>query len=360
MRRWLCTMQIGVLVAVLCSGVAAASMTPLDGAFAPQPFDFSGQVFASCFGESNDQQVAFTTAFDAPLRGLGFYTNASAPVAAARPVASALPAPAITISNPTYTAPLPLKEVSVAQLSTQLRVPSVEYYESALPAPTDAPATHRFDLSALQMNQSQLDAFTAAAAATGASNLQSTGAYMPVKLGKLQFAPHAEAAQYNAQQSSTTANGALGAGATLNVRAGARNLGVDLSSALEHVTLTSPQFSATNASAPSLSGAQLPVFVPAYADVSAQTISTGVTVPVSRKLTANLQYDTQHLLGAYGVPGASNLDANNTIYGAQLTYNLKNWSAISLSTRQYRFQDNLLPSNALTQINTNVNFTIKF
>ena len=178
-------------------------------------------------------------------------------------------------------------------------------------------------------------------------------------LGKLQFSPHAEAAQSDALQANTT-NGALGGGATLNVRAGARSLGVDLSSALEHVTLSAPQFSATNASAPSLSGAQLPVFVPAYADVSAQTISTGVTVPVTQKLTASLQYDSQHLLGAYGVLGAANLDAYNTIYGAQLTYKLKGWSAISLSTRQYRFQDNLLPSNALTQINTNLNFTIKF
>jgi hypothetical protein len=356
MRRWLCALQIGALVSVLCSGVAAASMT-LDGAFAPQSFNLSAQLFASCFGESSEQQASF----DAPLRGVAFTVKASAPATtAAQPAASTLPAPAVAISDaPSVPAPLPVKDLSLAQLSSQTHAPAVEYYESALPAPTDAPSTRRFDLSALQMSDAQLSGFAATALATGASNVQTTGKYVPMRLGKLQFAPHAEAGQSDALQSNTT-NGALGAGATLNVRAGARNVGLDLSSALEHVTLTAPQFSSAGASAPSLSGAQLPVFVPAYADVSAQTISTGVTVPVTRKLTASLQYDTQHLLGAYGVPGVANLDANNTIYGAQLTYNLKGWSAISLSTRQYHFQDNLLPSNALTQINTNLNFTIKF
>jgi hypothetical protein len=357
MRRWLCAMQVGVLVAVLCSGVAVASMNAApDGMFAPQPFDFSAQLFARCFGESVDQQAA---AFDAPLRGVAFQTKVATPIATAQPVATGS-VPTISVSDPSFVAPpLPDKQISLAQLSAQPRVPAVEYYQSALPAPTDAPASHRFDLSSLQMSQAQLNGFAATAQAAGASNLESTGAYLPIRVGKLSFAPHAEAGQSSALQTNST-NGAVGAGATLNVRAGARNLGVDLSSQLEHVTLAAPQYGSTGASAPALTGAQLPVFVPAYADVSAQTISTGVTVPVSRKLTASVQYDMQHLLGAYGVPGAMNLDANNTIYGAQLTYNLKNWSAISLSTRQYHFQDNLLPSNALTQINTNLNFTIKF
>ncbi len=357
MRRWLCALQIGALASVLCSGVAAASIT-LDGAFAPQSFNLSAQLFARCFGESsNEPQVAF----DAPLRGVAFTMKASAPAAAAtQPVAQAQAAPTVTVSDPSFApAPLPVKELSLAQLSSPTHVPAVEYYESALPVPTDAPATRRFDLSALQMSQAQLNGFAATALSTGASNVQTTGAYVPIRLGRLQFAPHAEAGQSDALQSNST-NSAVGAGATLNVRAGARNVGLDLSSALEHVTLTSPQFSAASASAPSLSAAQLPVFVPAYADVSAQTISTGFTVPVTRKLTASLQYDTQHLMGAYGIPGVANLDAYNTIYGAQLTYNLRGSSAISLSTRQYHFQDNLLPSNALTQINTNLNFTIKF
>ncbi|MGB6984562.1 MAG: hypothetical protein WBD74_01160 [Candidatus Aquilonibacter sp.] len=360
MRRWLCGMQVGALVAVLCSGVAAASMTaPLDGSFAPQSFDFSAQLFARIFDEASESRASFDASYDTSLRGLAFTMKSATPAAPTQHVAAALAAPTITIPDPSFAAPLPAKQISLAQLSsTQMRAPAVGYYASALPAPTDAPATRRFDLTDLQMNTAELNGFTAAALAAGATNVQSTGAYVPIRMGKVEFAPHAEAGQSNALQSNTT-DSAVGAGATLNVRAGARNVGLDLSSALEHVTLTAPQFS-TGASAPSLSGAQLPMFVPAYADVSAQTISTGVTVPVTRKLTASVQYDTQHLLGAYGVSGASNLDANNTIYGAQLTYNLKGWSAISLSTRQYHFQDNLLPSNALTQVNTNLNFTIKF
>ena len=66
------------------------------------------------------------------------------------------------------------------------------------------------------------------------------------------------------------------------------------------------------------------------------------------------------MLGGYA-PGVTGLDANNTIYGAQLTYNLpKSASAISFSASQYHFQDNLVPANALTQTSANVNFTIKF
>ena len=355
MRRWLCAVQTGVLLAVLLPGVAIASTSANDGAFMPQPIDLSAQLFARCFDELPGSSAV---AFDAPIRGLAFSVKPAAPSAAVHVAATALPAPATTVGDASFAAPLPVKQVSLGELSTQPRVPAVEYYESALPVPTDAPATRRFDLTSLQLNQAQLSSFAASALAAGANNVEASGTYVPMRLGRVQFAPHAEAAQSALQSNST--NGAVGAGATLNLRAGARNIGLDLSSALEHTTLAAPQFSAANTGAPSLSGAQLPVFVPAYADVNAQTISTGVTVPVTKKLTASLQYDTQHLLGAYGVPGAMNLDANNTIYGAQLTYNLKNWSAISLSTRQYRFQDNLLPSNALTQINTNLNFTIKF
>ena len=358
MRRWLCVVQIGVLAVALWPAIAAASS--LD-TFDPQPIDLSAQLFARCFGESSDRQASIE-AFagdrlaETPLRDLALRVDQNVAsetiVAVAAPTVQlpALPSPSVTLSDAAFAPPSQITEPVIAGLNDDLRVPAVEYYEDAAPVPTDAPATHRFALSRLEVGAPQFSQYAGSAISANAPSAQGESVKLPVQIGRVSFAPHAEAA-----------GSTLGAGATLDVRAGARRLGLDLSSALEHVTLTAPQFSTSSASAPSLSGANLPVFVPAYANVSAQTLSTGVTVPVTRSLTANVSYDTQHLLGAYGLPGVSNLDANNTIYGAQLTYNLfKGSSAISLSAHQYRFQDNLLPANGLTQTNTNLNFTIKF
>jgi hypothetical protein len=270
--------------------------------------------------------------------------------------------PSLDLSDPSF-APPSQPRASISDLSVQLRVPAVEYYESADPVPTDAPATHRFDLDGLQVSPAQVSDFAPGQQQQPAESETTQGASVsiPLQIGKVRFAPHAEAAQTQNLQTNF-ATGALGAGATLNVRAGSRNLGVDLSSALAHSTVTAPEFSPVGAPpAPGLAGNNLPVFVPAYADVSAHTLSTGLTVPVTRALTANVNFNSQHLLGGYGVPGVSGLDANNTIYGAQLTYNLpKSASAISFSASQYHFQDNLVPANALTQTSANVNFTIKF
>jgi hypothetical protein len=358
MRRWLCALQIGVLTLVLWPGIALASFAD---SFAPQPIDLSTQLFTRLFGEASDRNAAET-----PLRDLAFrFDETSIATMNAPTVVAQLPVPSVSLANasfapPTRATPSRSDSSSIADLSAQLRVPAVEYYESAVPVPTDAPASHRFDLSGLRVTPVPSAAF-APGLGVNALGEQSAGVKLPVQLGKLHFSPHAEAALSPSLQTNFNTS-ALAAGATLNVRAGARSVGVDLSSQLEHATLSAPQFTTTGAATTlNLAGGNLPVFVPAYADVSGRTLATGVTVPVTRSLTANLQFDTQHLLGTYSQPGTSNLDANNTIYGARLTYSIPRLaSAISFSASQYHFQDNLVPSNALTQTNANVNFTIKF
>jgi hypothetical protein len=366
MRRWLCVLQIGVLTSVLGSGVASASLNGANSAFAPPAVDLTATFFARLFGESTDREASFNavagdTLAETPLRDLAFRVDPVAQATVVKTVASQLPVPNLDLSDPSF-APPSLPRASIADLSAQLHVPAVEYYESADPVPTDAPATHRFDLDGLQVSPAQVSDFAPGAPQQPAESQTTQGATVsiPLQIGKVRFAPHAEAAQTQNLQTNF-ATGALGAGATLNVRAGSRNLGVDLSSALAHSTLSAPEFSPVGAP-PSLglAGNNLPVFVPAYADVSTHTLSTGLTVPVTRALTANVNFNSQHVLGGYA-PGVTGLDANNTIYGAQLTYNLpKSASAISFSASQYHFQDNLVPANALTQTSANVNFTIKF
>jgi len=139
----------------------------------------------------------------------------------------------------------------------------------------------------------------------------------------------------------------------VNVRAGKHNFGLDFSSDIEHLSLNTPTFNVND------SDAQL--FAPSFADVSRRTLGTALTVPLSRRLTGSLQFDTEHLLGGYGAPGLENLDANNTVLGARLTYQLpKSSSAISFSAKQFRYQDNLIPTNTFVQTSANVDFTVKF
>jgi hypothetical protein len=348
MRRWMSALLVGVLVAVLWPRVASASTL-----FAPQSIDLSAQLFARCFGEpTDDAQATFTASLtDIALRFTPTVLHVVNVASTASKLELPLPSRHISLADPSYSPPQ-LAGESLSQVAAQFSVPAVGYYESALPLPTDAPATHHFDIADFESGAAQIDAGT-----------NDASVKVPLRVGHVQFAPHAEAQAASAPQT-TLGDTTLGAGTTFDIRAGKRSLGLDLTSQLEHVTLNAPEFSATGSSsqlATGLTGDNLPVFVPAYADVSAKTLSTGVSVPVTRALTASVQYDTQHLLGTYSSSGSLGLDANNTIYGAQLTFQLpKSTSAISLGMRQYRYQDNIVPSNALTTTNTNVNFTIKF
>jgi len=376
MRRWLGALQIGALVSVLWTGVASASL----GTFSPPPIDLSVQLFARLFGESTDRLASFSAVrgdalAETPLRDLALRVEEVPQATIAANVQVQLPTLSANLfQTPTFTAPVvnlsdaafapPPVKTSISDLGAQFTVPASEYYESSEPMPTDAPATRRFDLTDVEIRSAQTENY-APTSFNASAPVASHGAsvQLPVSVGNVHFSPHAEAG-FAQDPNSTFNDRTVGAGATFDVRAGHRSLGVDLSSQLEHVTLNAPQFAAPNGNAAptvGLAGGNLPVFVPAYADISAHTLSTGVTVPVSRSLTANLQYDTQHLMGAYGVPGATNLDANNTIYGAQLTFQLpRSASAISFSAHQYHFQDNLVPSNAVTQTNANLNFIVKF
>jgi hypothetical protein len=365
MRRWLCALQIGVLLPVLCCGVASAAMNTFD----PPAVNLSARLFARCFGESDDRVASFSAVrgdaiAESPLRGLALRVDLDTPA-----IVTALPNLAVRLPMPHRSAApafaAPVVNISDAAYSLPLQsAPAISYYQSAAPVPSDAPIGRAIGVGAVHV--APADPAFSLASPVSADSTDALGAAIdvPVQLGRLHFSPHAQASFLQLPDDETPSLGdrTVGAGATIDVRAGHRNLGVDLSSTLEHATLAQPQFSTSKAPNVGLTGEALPVFVPAYADVSAHTFSTGVTVPLTRSLTANVQYDTQHLLGGYGsTPGLTPLDANNTIYGAQLTFKLpKSASAISLSAHQFRYQDNLIPANAVTQTNANLNYTVKF
>jgi hypothetical protein len=107
------------------------------------------------------------------------------------------------------------------------------------------------------------------------------------------------------------------------------------------------------------------LYYPGVSDLVKHSINAQLAVPITRRITLGLQYDTSHYQGDYGTPLAQGLvqgvDARKDTYLGNVTYQLPNTSsAITLSTRLYRYQDALTQNFNLTQTRTDLNFTVKF
>lgn len=380
MRRSQSMLAIGVLATVLAPGAARATYLPTPTATAAA---IARTLFARCFGEAEDRVAAHFAAqgrelAESPLREHAFVvqvTRDDAPLTLVLPALSPATLAARYLDEIVAPSARPLAAPPLATVAPEdSAAPApIALYRGVDPQPTGAPSMRRFDLrtgtssrfvtfSPVLLPALGFDGGAGAPDAAAALPHAQAGVAVPMRVGHVRFETHAEAAQAQSSQLSLN-DRALGAGATFDVRAGRRTFGVDLSSKFEHLTLQAPQFDASSFDRSANIGIganQLPVFVPAYADVSKHTLSAGLAVPITRRLTASLQYDTQHLLGGYGVPGANNLDARNDIYGARVTFQLpKSASLLSLSAKQYRYQDNLTPTT-FTQTSANVDFTIKF
>jgi hypothetical protein len=381
MRRAVSVLLIGALVGVLWSTVVPASASPsLD---APA-VSLSTELFNRCFGEPN-------TTSESPLGAFAFNVSPTI-VIAAQPNVLTMPEMSLShlasliatvpvpvtrdVATPSYVAPvvratgLEMPAITAPQVSSP--GPMMGYYQDAAPLPTVAPESLRFALPSRDADNALsfspvltpttgFNASTIGADAKPAKPQLAANASVPMRLGHVHLETHAEAGQARSDALSFN-DTAVGGGATFNARVGPQKLSLDISSHAEHLTVDQPVFN--GASFDGTSNVELennlPVFVPAYADIAKHTLSAGVAVPVSRRLTASVSVDSQHLFGGYGVPGIANLDANNMIYGARLTYQLKGTSAISLSARQFHYQDNLIPLNAFNQTSANLNFTVKF
>lgn len=184
-----------------------------------------------------------------------------------------------------------------------------------------------------------------------------------LRVGPLQVRTRMESAALAAPQLSLQDTG-YGAGANFDVRAGARNVNVDLSSNYERLTRNDPSASSSALGASSswqLPGADAPLVIPNYADMSKLSVGAALAVPVVHGLTLNLNYGAERMFGGYGLPGVTNLDATDNTYGGKLTLQIPNSSStLSISARSLRYQDNVLPANTFTQTREDVNFTVKF
>ncbi|HYL26568.1 MAG TPA: hypothetical protein VEW74_01970 [Candidatus Nitrosotalea sp.] len=153
------------------------------------------------------------------------------------------------------------------------------------------------------------------------------------------------------------------AGANFDVRAGKRTVNLNLSSGYEHVGNDTGTLSLGTTD--SFSSWQLPggapLVIPSASDLNRLSLGAGFSVPVTRGLTLNLNYDAQRLYGGYGLPGLVNLDAVDNSYGGKLTFNIPRISSsLSISAYQDRFQDSIMPLNGYNATREDVNFTVKF
>jgi hypothetical protein len=162
----------------------------------------------------------------------------------------------------------------------------------------------------------------------------------------------------------------VAAGTAFDVRAGNTYLNLQLSGSVGRVssgdlamyqyTPLDPdtQLDPTTSASPADSSL---LYYPGLAQVVRHGLNARLDVPVAPKVTIGLQYDRSHYQGDYGMLLAPGFDARKDTYLGNVTYALPNSSSmITLSARQYRYQDSLSPNFNLTQTRADLQFTVKF
>jgi hypothetical protein len=355
----------GVLVVALSAAVAPAAAIPQ----AANHNEIAAQLMLRLFGETSDSSASFAAAHgdrssESPLRELALQVRTGGASDLASGVGEAFGddrialrnldatgASGISIAAPYVVAPSAVHfALPTAALGSAVAIvpPSGHFtvaYQPVPPQPAISPAPGTMAFSLPQMHVSD---FVPSAAQIGAVQFEAHAAGDPSETPQL--ALH-----------DTT----YGAGADFDVRAGKRNVNLNLSSEFEQAGpnnynsfSVSPLGSASSWQPPA---ANAPLFLPSSTDLNRLSLGAGVSVPVSRGLTLNLNYGAQRLFGAYGPMGLVNLDTMSNTYGGKLTFSIPQISSsLSIGAYQDRYQDSILPVAGQTQTREDVNFTVKF
>jgi hypothetical protein len=362
---------VGVVVAAALVFVLAPAMVPAAGLPPAGTVDLGAQLMLRLFGETSDSQASFAAAqgdwaSESPLRELALE---------APPAAGFKPDFAPGSGESVMEDRLALRDLDADQpaaftIGDDFEAGSSVVHFAASPASDIATLTT--PSSHLTVDYQPVPPLPAISPAPGtlafASGARASGlAPAAMQLGSLHFEGHGDDA--GAQTPQLALHDAdYGAGANFDVRAGKRNLSLNLSSEYEHVgsndaaTFSVAPLNPTSGwSSWQLPGEGTPFVLPNNADLNRLSLGAGVSVPVLRSLTLNLNYDAQRLYGEYALPGLVNLDTVNNTYGGKLTFNIPQISSsLSIGAYQDRLQNSLLPINGSTQTREDVNFTVKF
>jgi hypothetical protein len=193
------------------------------------------------------------------------------------------------------------------------------------------------------------------------------GTSVPVRIGPVHFqtAFHAmevcgttDAAAACSSLANTQALQSMSAGTNFDVRAGSRNVSVQISSNLEHL---SNQSAGVFPYVPVDPDAQAGLSYAGLTDVVEHGLGAGLAIPITRRVSVGLQYDYSHYQGDYDTTAIPGFEAYKNTYLGNVTYQMPNTSsAITLSARQYRYQDLFAPNFSLTQTRADLDFTVKF
>lgn len=108
------------------------------------------------------------------------------------------------------------------------------------------------------------------------------------------------------------------------------------------------------------SGSQVS-FYPNYISVTHSVLNATAGLPLTKDVGLNLSYNTQRYSGEYGTTLTQNIAQRKEYYTGTVSYAIpKTNSSIDLQARQYRYQDDVLPTYNFVQNRQDVNFIVRF
>jgi hypothetical protein len=329
--------------------------------------DIAAQLMLQLFGETSDSRASFAAAHgdrtsESPFRELALQVRPSADkIAVSSAVASAFGEARLPLDLlvPDQGAPVSIGDQFTA-------TPSFVHF-------TVSPASSGEAGALVPPGQHFTVAYRPVPPQPAISPAPGTLAFMPPEthtldfpaagqIGSVSFEGHSSGDQQSSELPQLMLHDAS---ANFDLRAGKRNLNLSLSSEYQQADRNFDAFDPSAAASTmswQLPQGSAPLFLPNSTDLNRVSLGAGVSVPVVRGLTLNLNYDAQRLYGGYNsLPGLVNLDTVSNTYGGNLTFNIPRLSSsLSIGAYQDRFQDSILPISGQAQTREDVNFTVKF
>ncbi len=376
MRRTLAAAIMAAFVGTLGYGVAYAdslnanpSSPMYDGlqTFSTQS-DLSDAYALLTFGRIPTQAIAFATpaGIASPLHGLAFVMYRRVPDVAGAPMIAMSP-PVIPQIALTFTRVFTIND-AVARYSDGPPLAASETV-AAVPNTNVQPATSLF---AHPSRATVTAAFGGVTALDGAppsfdSRLRddSTAVSMPLRAGTIAWADEQVNAQFADQR---TQENRLLANTTFTPRIAGYPIHLNFGTSYAYLS----NGRGDDATLPSASSVDLEANTAAYlpggtaslasslASVTARGVNAGVAVPIAHNLSVGMQYGTQRFTGEYSPSFEPELDASRYQYLGNVTLKLPRSSSLTLSAQQYRYQDNLTPTNTYSGTRADLNYTVKF
>ncbi len=368
MRRTLAAVVMAAFVGTLGYGVAFAN--PLHAVSPESTALVTGlrDAYAlQTFGRIPTERQLFTTptGIESPLHGLAFVMYRSVPNAAAEPIV-AMPLPTTPQIALTFTRVFSLSD-AVARYNDGPPLPAMQ----TIAADPDANASFGKALVSRANPASAPAAFAGVAALDGASPSfdsrlrdDSTAVSIPLRAGTIAWADELVNAQFGDRRAEEDR---LLANTTFTPRIAGYPIHLNFGTSYAYLSNgrgNEPLLSGGSTSLDGGTAAYLPggtaSLASGLANVTSRGVNAGIAVPIAHNLSVGVQYGTQRFTGEYSPSFEPELDASRYQYLGNVTLKLPRSSSLTLSAQQYRYQDNLTPTNTYSGTRADLNYAVKF